>query len=179
MRQLTHYADCVEQKNINQRLKFSKQSRLQKNLNPTNIPILTTFQQLIPNIHVKKKRTWINGNLSTQIIIEEGVPMNSSSYPSPSSSSEEDKRRADRCNDNSPTMARPDMVYRTGKRECSIPYTWLEQRNSGTRTITNTKEFKTLTKEDKLLLMDRRPGKEEDSRERFQEYQMYPREQLK
>ncbi|KAA6360196.1 MAG: hypothetical protein EZS28_044278 [Streblomastix strix] len=77
--------------------------------------------------------------------------MDSPSYPSPSSSSEEDKRRTDRSNDNSSSMARPDMVHRTGKRECSIPYAWLEQRNLGTRNIVNQEEFETPSRKDMLF----------------------------
>ncbi|KAA6368254.1 MAG: hypothetical protein EZS28_036218 [Streblomastix strix] len=47
------------------------------------------------------------------------------------------------CNDNSSTIIRPDMVHRTGKRECSILYAWLKQRNSGIRNIVNEEEFET------------------------------------
>ncbi|KAA6358158.1 MAG: hypothetical protein EZS28_046315, partial [Streblomastix strix] len=63
----------------------------------------------------------------------------------------EDKRRADRINDNSSTVARPDIIYRTGKRECSILYAWLEQRNSGTRNIVNQEEFETPSRKDMLF----------------------------
>ncbi|KAA6380473.1 MAG: hypothetical protein EZS28_024001 [Streblomastix strix] len=120
-------------------------------LEHNNRLILTTLQQNIAKIHVNNKRTWENSNRSTQSSMKEGTSMDSSSYPSPSSSSEEDQRRADRSNDNSPTMARSDMVYRTGKRECSIPCTLLEQRNSGTRNIVNQEEFETLSWQDMLF----------------------------
>ncbi|KAA6355860.1 MAG: hypothetical protein EZS28_048614 [Streblomastix strix] len=43
------------------------------------------------------------------------------------------------------------MVRRTGKRECSIPYAWLEQRNSGTRNIVNQEEFETPSRKDMLF----------------------------
>ncbi|KAA6377356.1 MAG: hypothetical protein EZS28_027121 [Streblomastix strix] len=43
------------------------------------------------------------------------------------------------------------MVYRTGKRECSIPYAWLELRNSGTRNIVNQKELETPSRKDMLF----------------------------
>ncbi|KAA6354561.1 MAG: hypothetical protein EZS28_049912, partial [Streblomastix strix] len=43
------------------------------------------------------------------------------------------------------------MVHRTDKRECSIPYAWLEQRNSGTRNIVNQEEFETPSRKDLLF----------------------------
>ncbi|KAA6369926.1 MAG: hypothetical protein EZS28_034546 [Streblomastix strix] len=48
-------------------------------------------------------------------------------------------------------MNRPDMVHRTGKREYSIPYAWLEQQNSGTRNIVNQEEFETPSRQDLLF----------------------------
>ncbi|KAA6362670.1 MAG: hypothetical protein EZS28_041803 [Streblomastix strix] len=120
-------------------------------LESNNRLIFTTLQQLIAKIHVNSKRTRRNSNRRSQSNMEDGTSMDSSSYPSPSSSSEEDKRRTDRSNDNSSTMARPDMVYRTGKRECSIPYAWLEQRNSGARNIVNYEEFETPARKDMLF----------------------------
>ncbi|KAA6368119.1 MAG: hypothetical protein EZS28_036354, partial [Streblomastix strix] len=48
-------------------------------------------------------------------------------------------------------LSRLDMIYRTGKRECSIPYAWLEQRNSGTRNIVNQEEFETPSRQDMLF----------------------------
>ncbi|KAA6332946.1 MAG: hypothetical protein EZS28_053223, partial [Streblomastix strix] len=110
--------------------------------------IFTTLQQPTAEIHVNDKRTRRNSYRRSQSNMEEGTTMDPSSYPSPSSSSEEDQRRADRSNGNSSTMARPNMVHRTGKRECSIPYAWLEQRNSGTRNIVNQEEFETPARED-------------------------------
>ncbi|KAA6403179.1 MAG: hypothetical protein EZS28_001305 [Streblomastix strix] len=94
----------------------------QMNLNPTIGLILTTLQQFTAKTHVNNKKTLRNSNRRSQSSIEERTSMDSSSYPSPSSSSEKDRRRADRSNDNCTTMARSDMVYRTGKRECTIPY---------------------------------------------------------
>ncbi|KAA6397920.1 MAG: hypothetical protein EZS28_006553 [Streblomastix strix] len=120
-------------------------------LESNNRLIFTTLQQPTAKIHVNNKRTRRNSNRRSKSNLEEGTSMDSSSYPSTSSSSEEDQRRVDRSNDNNPTMARPDMVHRTGKRECSIPYAWLEQRNSGTRNIVNQEEFETPAREDMLF----------------------------
>ncbi|KAA6392719.1 MAG: hypothetical protein EZS28_011753 [Streblomastix strix] len=121
-------------------------------LEPNNRFILTKLQQSTAKIHVNNRRTWRNSNRCSKSNMQEGSPMYSSSYPSPSNSSEEDHRRADRSNGNCSTMARPDMVHRTRKRECSIPYAWLEQRNSGTRNIVNQEEFETPAREDMLFL---------------------------
>ncbi|KAA6388314.1 MAG: hypothetical protein EZS28_016161 [Streblomastix strix] len=118
---------------------------------PNNRLILTTLQQSTVKIHINNKRTRRNSNRCSQSDMKEGTPMDSSFYPSPSSSSEEDQRRADRSNDNSSTTPRPDMVQRTGKRECSIPYAQLEQRNSGTRNIVNQEKFETPSREDMLF----------------------------
>ncbi|KAA6403983.1 MAG: hypothetical protein EZS28_000493 [Streblomastix strix] len=120
-------------------------------LEHNNRIIFSTLQQSTAKIHVNKKETRRNNNRCSQSNMEEGTTMDSTSYPSPSSSSEEDQRRADRSNDNSSTMARPDMVHRTGKRECSVPYAQLEQRNSGTKNIVNQKEFETFIRKDMLF----------------------------
>ncbi|KAA6358051.1 MAG: hypothetical protein EZS28_046422, partial [Streblomastix strix] len=120
-------------------------------LEPNNRFILTTLLQSTAKINVNKKMTRRNSNRCSQTNMEEGTPMDSSSYPSPSCSSEEDQRRTDRSNDKSSTTARPDMVHRTGKRACSIPYAWLEQRNSGTRNIINQEKFETLSRKDMLF----------------------------
>ncbi|KAA6378155.1 MAG: hypothetical protein EZS28_026317, partial [Streblomastix strix] len=120
-------------------------------LESNNRLIFTTLQQPTAKIHVNNKRTRRNSDRRSKLNLEEGTSMDSPSYPSPSSSSEEDQRRADRSKDNSSPMARPDMVHRTGKRECSIPYAWLEQRNSGTRNIVNQEEFETFSREDMLF----------------------------
>ncbi|KAA6384842.1 MAG: hypothetical protein EZS28_019631 [Streblomastix strix] len=120
-------------------------------LESNNRLILTTLQQPTAKIHVNNKRTRINSNRCSQSNIEDGTSMGSSSYPPPSSSSEEDQRRADRSNDNSSTVARQDKVYRTGKREYSIPSAWLEQRNSGIRNIINQEKFETSSKKDMLF----------------------------
>ncbi|KAA6388480.1 MAG: hypothetical protein EZS28_015995 [Streblomastix strix] len=113
--------------------------------------IFTTLQQSTAKIHVNNKKTRRNCNRCSQSNKEEGTAMNSSSYLPPSSSSEEDQRRADRSNDNSSTIAGPDMVHRTGKRECSILYVWLEQRSSGIKNIINQEEFETPSRKDMLL----------------------------
>ncbi|KAA6342980.1 MAG: hypothetical protein EZS28_052347, partial [Streblomastix strix] len=120
-------------------------------LESNNRHICTTLQQPTAKIHFNNKRTRRNSNQRSQPNMKEGTTMDPSSYPSPSSSSKEDQRRADRSSDNSSTMAKPDMIHRTGKRECSIPYTWLEQRNSGTRIIVNQEEFETPAREDMLF----------------------------
>ncbi|KAA6397962.1 MAG: hypothetical protein EZS28_006509 [Streblomastix strix] len=120
-------------------------------LESNNRLIFTTLQQPTAKIHVKNKRTRRNSNRRSQSNMEDGTSMDSPSYPSLSSSSEEDKRRADQSNDNSFTMARPNMLYRTGKRECSIPYALLELRNSGARNIVNQEEFETPSRKDMLF----------------------------
>ncbi|KAA6356668.1 MAG: hypothetical protein EZS28_047805, partial [Streblomastix strix] len=120
-------------------------------LEPNNRFILTKLQQSTAKIHVNNKRTRRNNNRRSKSNMEEGTPMDSSSYPSPSSSSEEDQRRRDRCNDNRSTIAGLDIVHRTGKREQSIPYAWLEQRNSRTRNIVNQEEFETFSRNDMLF----------------------------
>ncbi|KAA6366567.1 MAG: hypothetical protein EZS28_037907 [Streblomastix strix] len=120
-------------------------------LESNNRLILTALQQPTAKIHVNNKRTWRNSNRCSKLNLEDGTSMDSPSYPSPSSSSEEDKRRTDRSNDNSTSMVRLDMVHKTGKRECSIPYAWLEQRNLGTRNIVNQEEFETLSSKDMLF----------------------------
>ncbi|KAA6394078.1 MAG: hypothetical protein EZS28_010392 [Streblomastix strix] len=102
-------------------------------------------------IHVNNKRTRKKSNRCSQSNMEEGTPMDSSSYRSLSSNSEEDQRRADRSNDISSTMARPDIVHRTGKQERTIPYAWLKQRDSGTRNIVDQEEFETPARDDMLF----------------------------
>ncbi|KAA6394350.1 MAG: hypothetical protein EZS28_010122 [Streblomastix strix] len=120
-------------------------------LEPNNRLIFTQLQQPTAKIHVNNKRTRRNSNRCSQSNVEEGTIMDSSSYPSPFSGSEEDQRRVDLRNDNSSTMARLDMGHRTGKRECSIPYNWLEQRNSGTRNIVNQEKFETTSRQNMLF----------------------------
>ncbi|KAA6374682.1 MAG: hypothetical protein EZS28_029789, partial [Streblomastix strix] len=121
-------------------------------LESSNRLIFTTLHQSTAKIHVNNMRTRRNSNRRSQSNMEEGTTMDSSSYPSPSSSSEEDQRRADRSNDNSPTMARPDIAHSTDKRECQISYAWLEQRNSGTRNIVYQEEFENPSGQDMLFL---------------------------
>ncbi|KAA6358304.1 MAG: hypothetical protein EZS28_046169 [Streblomastix strix] len=121
--------------------------------------IFNILQQPTAKFHVNKKRTRRNSNRRSQSNMEDGTSMDSSSYTSPSSSSEEDQRKADRGNDNSSTIARPDMVHRTGKRECSFLYAWLEQRNSGTRKFVNQKEFETPPGKDMLFHNGPKPRK--------------------
>ncbi|KAA6376873.1 MAG: hypothetical protein EZS28_027600 [Streblomastix strix] len=148
-------------------------------LEPNNRFILATLQQSNAKIHVKNKRTRRNSNRRSQSNMEEGTSMDSSSYPSFSSSSEEDQRRADRSNDNSSTMARPDMTYRTGKRECSIPQAWLGQRNSGTRNIVNQEELETSSRKYILFPDGPKAKKGEELQEIIFEYQTYLNEQQK
>ncbi|KAA6376043.1 MAG: hypothetical protein EZS28_028430 [Streblomastix strix] len=158
------YSPPMSQKRDSRRIKQTiKSSRLQikgedfstdmssDELEPNNRFILTTLQQSTDKIHANNMRTRRNNNRCSQPNIEERTPMDSSSYSSSSSSSEEDQRGAYRSNDNSFIMARPDMVHRTGKRECSIPYAWLEQLNSETKNIVNQEEFGTLSRQDILF----------------------------
>ncbi|KAA6381281.1 MAG: hypothetical protein EZS28_023194 [Streblomastix strix] len=116
-------------------------------LEPFNGLILTTLQQSTAKIHVNNNGTMRNSNRRTQSNIEEGISLDSSTYPSLFRCSDEDQRRAYRNNDNSSTMAKPDTVIRTGKRECSILYDWLEQRNSRTGNNVNKKEFETVSRQ--------------------------------
>ncbi|KAA6395507.1 MAG: hypothetical protein EZS28_008960, partial [Streblomastix strix] len=120
-------------------------------LEPNNRLILTTLKQPTAKIHVNNKRTRRNSNRRSQSNMEDGTSMDSSSYPSPSSYSEKDQKRSDRNSDNSSTMTRSDMVYKTGKRECTVPYALLEQRNFGTRNIVNQEKFETPSRKDMLF----------------------------
>ncbi|KAA6393738.1 MAG: hypothetical protein EZS28_010741 [Streblomastix strix] len=132
------------------KVRIFQQTCLQMNKIPTIDLFSQHIKQSTTKIHVNNKRTRRSCNRCSQSSKDEGTSMDSSSYPSPSSNSEEDQRRADRSNDNSSIMARPDMVHRTSKRKCSIPYAWLEQRNSGTRNIVNQEEFETPASKDML-----------------------------
>ncbi|KAA6376645.1 MAG: hypothetical protein EZS28_027829 [Streblomastix strix] len=128
------YSRCTKQTFKSTRLQtkwddFSKDMSSNE-LEPNNRLILTIHQQPAAKIRINNKRTRRNSNRRSQSNMEEGTSMDSSCYPSLSSSSEEDLRRTDRSNDNRSTMARPDMVLRTGKREFSIHYAWLDQRKS-------------------------------------------------
>ncbi|KAA6378478.1 MAG: hypothetical protein EZS28_025995 [Streblomastix strix] len=99
-------------------------------------------------------------------MIEE-VSMDSYTNPSLSSSSEEDQRRTDRSNDNSCTMTRPYMVYRTGNENVqSLILGWSNEiLKPGSSLIK--KNLKFLPGQMYRFLMDRMPGQEEDSQERF------------
>ncbi|KAA6381505.1 MAG: hypothetical protein EZS28_022969 [Streblomastix strix] len=128
-------------------------------LESNNRLISTTLHQSTAKIHVNNKRTRRNSNRRSQSNMEEGTPMDSSSYHSPFSSSEEDQRRKFRSNDNSSTMARTYIVYRTGKRKCSILYAWLQQRNSGTGNIVNQEEYETPSRQDLLFFEESKARK--------------------
>ncbi|KAA6368914.1 MAG: hypothetical protein EZS28_035560 [Streblomastix strix] len=120
-------------------------------LEPYNRCILASLQQATAKIHVINKRRWGNSNLRSQSSPEEGISMDSSSYHSHSINYEEDQRRTNRSNESNSIIFGPDMVYRTGKRECSIPYPWLGQQNYGSKDIINQEEFETPSKQDKLF----------------------------
>ncbi|KAA6394150.1 MAG: hypothetical protein EZS28_010325 [Streblomastix strix] len=117
-------------------------------LEPNNRLIFTPLQQSTAKIHFNNKKTLRYNTRRSQSNMEEESTVDSSSYPSPSSSSEDNQRRTDRSNDISSNVARPDMEYRTGKRECSIPYACLEQPNSGARNIVNEEGSKTPNRQD-------------------------------
>ncbi|KAA6385934.1 MAG: hypothetical protein EZS28_018540 [Streblomastix strix] len=146
-------------------------------LEPNNRFILTTLQQPTAKIHVNNRRTRGNSNRHSQSSNEERTSKDSSSYPSPSCSSEDVQRRTDRSNDNNSTLAKLDIIHRTGKRECQISYAWLEQRNSGTRNIVNQEEFETPSRKD--MLFPDRPKTRKGRRIaiKIQEYLIYPRKQ--
>jgi hypothetical protein len=75
------------------------------------------------------------------------------------SSSEEDSGIEDYGNNIGPSVAGTNMVHRTSKRESSIPYSWLEQRNTGTRNIIDTEELETPTRKDMLFPNGPKAGK--------------------
>ncbi|KAA6386052.1 MAG: hypothetical protein EZS28_018418, partial [Streblomastix strix] len=94
-----------------------------------------------------------------QSSVQEGIILDSSSYPSPFIGSIEDQRRTNKSNKSSSTISRPDMVYRTNKKQSSIPYAWLEQRNCGTRNIDNQEELETPSRKDMLFPDGPKAGK--------------------
>ncbi|KAA6366334.1 MAG: hypothetical protein EZS28_038139, partial [Streblomastix strix] len=129
--------------------------------------ILTTLQQPSAKIHVNNMRTRRNSNRCSQSNMEERTAMDSSSPPSHSSSSEEDQRNTDRSNDNSSTMDRPDKAYKQVNENaqslmlgCSNEI--LERGTSLIKTNLKLPPGKIC-----CFLMDRRPGREDNSQERF------------
>ncbi|KAA6397610.1 MAG: hypothetical protein EZS28_006861 [Streblomastix strix] len=151
--------------------KMLQQTCLQMNLNPAIDLFSQHFNKLLTKIQVNNKKTRRNCNRRSKLNLEDGTSMDSSSYPSPSSSSEEDQRRADRSNDNCSTMARLDVVYRTGIRECSILMLGWSNEILEPRTSLIKKNLKLVPGKICCFIMDRRPGREDDSQEKFFDYQ--------
>ncbi|KAA6380018.1 MAG: hypothetical protein EZS28_024457 [Streblomastix strix] len=63
-------------------------------LEPNNRFILITLQYSTAKIHVRQRWKLRNSNRCSQSNMEEGTSMDSSSYPSPSCSSEENERKS-------------------------------------------------------------------------------------
>ncbi|KAA6381307.1 MAG: hypothetical protein EZS28_023168 [Streblomastix strix] len=83
-------------------------------LEPNSRLILTTLQQHTAKIHVNNKSIRRSNNQHSKSNMEDGNSIDSSTYSSLSSSSEENQRRINKLNDSSSTMARNNEILEPG-----------------------------------------------------------------